>query len=1027
MLVRGDWEDARGQIVQRIPIAEVYERYMDRCRKVGRDHVGLCPFHAENTPSARLYADGHGHCFGCGRHFDVFDLVQHFEGIDFRGAMRRLADEAGVALPSSRTSEEELAAIDDRRNRSSILSHLASHAERCLWDDPRGEAARTYLGARGIGPEIARESHVGFWPAGDESARVPGLASPAACEQLKALGFRTGQTGREFDGLQSCIVFPFIEGGRVVSMTGRGIVEKHHRKLSGVGTPPLFGGLAGGGGRTGSGSGGPRADACLVVCEGEFDVLTFRQAGIPAVGLLGATAHLDEAAERLRRCAIERIVLCLDADPSGEQATRLMGVRLGSRAWVARPGYPEGVKDANELLCHTADPGRTRILLEEAVGKSVPFLEWRLAAIRSDPDPVAQVRRLNAELPELLAPLEELERAALVDRIASGFKLPRAAVRRKVDAVEHKAGEDGNTPLPRSSGDWSGTVLDALAEHYRGLFYERNTDAGVVLTLWAIRRGETVQICLGNARQAQAALAPELGDVTGWMTRIVPGLEVRQVPTVLVGALARQVRALESKGGLTVLAQGLHLVEGQPVLVDRNVALVRRDGQWSRLDNPILCDRYFVKANPDLASWLPWDVEELNRRPAYTAEEALGLVHEAVTTAWEFRDPCDGWIHALLLFSLPWNCLWQRKILCHVRAPSNSGKSKLLNGLYYGRESDMPGGLLPCSHYTTNFTAAGLLSLLGNTTLVLILDEFEDSDQKRENLSEVLSLLRASSTGGAGRLRGTKDLRARVDRLNLPVMAGSIEPIGRGDADFNRWLVTELNHVRGHEHPRESLRRWSRERHVDWEALRRAVLLGLADRTEELRTAWLESTQDPTVPGRDEIDSRFLDGLLPLLATARVLGLPWREIARSIVDCKKTYTDEARENRRGNRLLEAILSAPIALPASEWRAPGRMERTTLGDMVEQDQLPLKLPDLGVQVEHDRDRPSDVLLWVYWPTASRSELLKGTEFATVPASSLPGIARDCDAWGGNGEDKRFPEPLNKKKATVFRLRPRGGTT
>ncbi len=56
-----------------------------RLRKVGKRHVGLCPFHTEKTPSFSVSPEGLFHCFGCGKGGDLIRFLEMIEGLDFRG------------------------------------------------------------------------------------------------------------------------------------------------------------------------------------------------------------------------------------------------------------------------------------------------------------------------------------------------------------------------------------------------------------------------------------------------------------------------------------------------------------------------------------------------------------------------------------------------------------------------------------------------------------------------------------------------------------------------------------------------------------------------------------------------------------------------------------------------------------------------------------------------------------------------------------------------------------------------------
>ncbi|NUO84288.1 DNA primase, partial [candidate division KSB1 bacterium] len=69
-------------------------------KKSGRNFVGLCPFHAEKTPSFSVNAEKQiFHCFGCGVGGSAFAFVQKIEGVSFPEAVRALAKRAGVAIP----------------------------------------------------------------------------------------------------------------------------------------------------------------------------------------------------------------------------------------------------------------------------------------------------------------------------------------------------------------------------------------------------------------------------------------------------------------------------------------------------------------------------------------------------------------------------------------------------------------------------------------------------------------------------------------------------------------------------------------------------------------------------------------------------------------------------------------------------------------------------------------------------------------------------------------------------------------
>src|SRR3989304_7609182 len=84
------------QIKERLNIVEVLSQYL-KLEKAGANYRALCPFHKEKTPSFFISSNrGLYYCFGCGAKGDIFNFVENFEGLDFRGGLKGLADKAAV-------------------------------------------------------------------------------------------------------------------------------------------------------------------------------------------------------------------------------------------------------------------------------------------------------------------------------------------------------------------------------------------------------------------------------------------------------------------------------------------------------------------------------------------------------------------------------------------------------------------------------------------------------------------------------------------------------------------------------------------------------------------------------------------------------------------------------------------------------------------------------------------------------------------------------------------------------------------
>src|SRR3989338_7113277 len=90
--------DTVQEVKGKLSIEEVLKPYV-KLHRAGKSLVGLCPFHKEKTPSFHVSPErGSYHCFGCGEGGDIFSFIEKVEGVDFKGALKILAEKAGVPL-----------------------------------------------------------------------------------------------------------------------------------------------------------------------------------------------------------------------------------------------------------------------------------------------------------------------------------------------------------------------------------------------------------------------------------------------------------------------------------------------------------------------------------------------------------------------------------------------------------------------------------------------------------------------------------------------------------------------------------------------------------------------------------------------------------------------------------------------------------------------------------------------------------------------------------------------------------------
>ena len=115
-------------------------------KKAGQNHIGLCPFHSEKTPSFTVSPTKQiFHCFGCGAGGNVFRFLMKHQGLSFPEAVRTLAGRYGVDLPEREMSPAERQRMDELDKIRRINQIAGSFYQRCLTESKVGQGALAYL------------------------------------------------------------------------------------------------------------------------------------------------------------------------------------------------------------------------------------------------------------------------------------------------------------------------------------------------------------------------------------------------------------------------------------------------------------------------------------------------------------------------------------------------------------------------------------------------------------------------------------------------------------------------------------------------------------------------------------------------------------------------------------------------------------------------------------------------------------------------------------------------------------------
>jgi DNA primase len=429
------------EIKDRLDIVEVIQPYVP-LKKAGRNYKGLCPFHAEKTPSFVVFQEtGTWHCFGaCGTGGDVFSFIMKQENVDFAEALRMLARRAGVELESrSPQAAEAEKRLDLLRQ---ILKTAANYFHHLLFHSDEAARARAYLEKRGLNRETIDRFQVGYaldqW---DGLLRY--LTSKRyAVDDVHETGLiieRDDKSGY-YDRFRGRVVFPIRDHrGRVIGFGGRVLGDGVPKYLNSPQTPlfdkssVLFG--------LDQAKAGIRTVGEAVIVEGYMDVLMAHQHGINNVVAQMGTALTEAQLKQLKRHT-QRFVLALDSDAAGDQAT-LRGLDMARQVMdrevvpvpTARGLIRFEERLAADIRIVSLPPGRDpdEVIREspsrwaQLIARAKPVMDYYFEALTADLD--LATAKGKAEAVRVLGPLV----ADLGDRVQRTHYLQQLARMVQVD------------------------------------------------------------------------------------------------------------------------------------------------------------------------------------------------------------------------------------------------------------------------------------------------------------------------------------------------------------------------------------------------------------------------------------------------------------------------------------------------------------------------------------------------------------------------------------------------------------------
>ena len=425
-------------IKQKLSIIDIAGSYL-KIERSGSSYRACCPFHNEKTPSFFISPDrGNYYCFGCGAKGDIFSLIEHLEVLDFKGALKFLADKAGVTLRGASDggiSKDEKEMIYRALERATIFfeQQLGLSSE-----------ASAYIKGRGVSEETTKAFRIGYAPTSWQSLGDALQKEGYKKDVLLQAGLIKEHEGRTYDRFRDRVMFPITDpSGRVIGFSGR-ILHDDPQAAKYLNSPEtilfkkselLYG--------IDKAKDAIRAKGYSVLVEGQLDLILSHQAGITNTvassgTALSETSDHPQALSYLFRLA-PKLVFAFDGDKAGIMATYRGGsIALKTGFDVKVVPIPSSDDPADIIA---KDPTVWKELLKKTESLILFFTD---RALNETKNQLERGRYITERIVPLIACLSNpLDRDYYIQEIARKTQLEERSIRGLVaDYVKNKSVEN---------------------------------------------------------------------------------------------------------------------------------------------------------------------------------------------------------------------------------------------------------------------------------------------------------------------------------------------------------------------------------------------------------------------------------------------------------------------------------------------------------------------------------------------------------------------------------------------------------
>ena len=390
------------EVLDHVDIIDVISRYVP-LKRAGSNFSACCPFHWEKTPSFMVSPTKQiFKCFGCGKWGNVFTFIQEIERIDFRDAVKVLAEQEHIDVSQYQQVSTYAQKSQDDKEKLKRMQKLAQ--EFFVTSLQNSKIALDYLHEkRHLDDKLISEFWI--WYANDKHYELLNILRSkwfTDDDLLEASLAKRNANGEIYAFFRNRITFPIYDlmknvvgfSARVINPddTPKYINSAENRAFE---KSKILYGLS-------HAKQYINTQQKIIVVEGQMDVIWLARLWFPVWVATSWTALTEEHIKILKRHT-ENLFLLFDNDQAGRQATfRALKLCYAQDLFPKIVSLPDGFKDADEL----ANNENWNQLFQKCIDKATDWFLEMFNRLRSSFDmnsPVDKTKLINTMFELILA------------------------------------------------------------------------------------------------------------------------------------------------------------------------------------------------------------------------------------------------------------------------------------------------------------------------------------------------------------------------------------------------------------------------------------------------------------------------------------------------------------------------------------------------------------------------------------------------------------------------------------------------